>query len=87
MRRWEHLQTCFMIQELLISKPKQKQKWWGTSLVVQWLRLHAPNAGCLGSIPGQGTKIPYATTKTWYNKIYSFSSVQSLSRVRLFAIP
>ena len=59
----------------------------GTSLVAEWLGLHAPNAGCLGSIPGQGTKIPYATTKTWYNKIYSFSSVQSLSRVRLFAIP
>ena len=32
----------------------------GTSLVVQWLRLHAPNAGGLGSIPGQGTKIPFA---------------------------
>ena len=28
----------------------------GTSLVVQWLRLHAPNAGSLGSIPGQGTR-------------------------------
>ena len=28
----------------------------GTSLVVQWLRLQAPNAGCLGSIPGQGTR-------------------------------
>ncbi|TEA37609.1 hypothetical protein DBR06_SOUSAS5310036, partial [Sousa chinensis] len=28
----------------------------GTSLVVQWLRLHTPNAGGLGSIPGQGTR-------------------------------
>ena len=28
----------------------------GTSLVVQWLRLCAPNAGGLGSILGQGTK-------------------------------
>ena len=28
----------------------------GTSLVVQWLRLHAPNAGGLGSIPGRGTR-------------------------------
>ena len=73
MRRWEHLQTCFMRQELLISKPKPKQKWWGTSLVVQWLRLHAPNAGCLGSIPGQGTKIPYATTKTFYSQINSLN--------------
>ena len=28
----------------------------GTSLVVQWLRLCAPNAGDLGSISGQGTR-------------------------------
>ena len=28
----------------------------GPSLVVQWLRLHAPNAGVLGSIVGQGTR-------------------------------
>ena len=27
-----------------------------TSLVVQWLRLHAPNAEGLGLIPGQGTR-------------------------------
>ena len=43
----------------------------GTSLVVQWVRLHAPNAGGLGLIPGWGTrsrmpattKSPHATTK------------------------
>ena len=28
----------------------------GTSLVVQWRRLCAPNTGVLGSIPGQGTR-------------------------------
>ena len=28
-----------------------------TSLAVQWLRLGAPNAGSVGSIPGGGTKI------------------------------
>ena len=28
----------------------------GTSLVVQWLRLHAPDAGAPGSIPEQGTR-------------------------------
>ena len=28
----------------------------GTSLVAQWLRLHAPNAGGLGSIPDRGTR-------------------------------
>ena len=29
---------------------------WGTSTVVQWLRLRAPNAGDPGLIPGQGTR-------------------------------
>ena len=33
----------------------------GTSLVVQCLRLHAPNAGVSGSIPGPGSKTPHAT--------------------------
>ena len=32
----------------------------GTSLVVQWLRLCASDAGGTGSIPGRGTKIPHA---------------------------
>lgn len=43
----------------------------GTSLVAQWLRLCAPNAGGPGSIPGQGTrchtsqlKMSHAATKT-----------------------
>ena len=34
----------------------------GTSLVIQWLRLHASTVGIMGSIPGQGTKIPHAKT-------------------------
>ena len=37
----------------------------GISLVVQWLRLHASTAEGLGSIPGQGTKIPHAV---WYGQ-------------------
>ena len=32
----------------------------GTSLVIQWLRFCTSNTGCAGSIPGLGTKIPYA---------------------------
>ena len=48
-----------------------KNKVEGTSLVVQWIGLHAPNAGGPGSIPGQGsrshmhaaTKSLHATTK------------------------
>ena len=31
----------------------------GTSLVIEWLGLHASNAGAQGSIPGWGTKIPH----------------------------
>ena len=36
----------------------------GISLVVQWLRLHAPNAGGLSSIPGQGTRSHMQATKS-----------------------
>ena len=36
------------------------EKCLGTSLVVQWLRLHAANAGIVGLIPGQATKIQHA---------------------------
>ena len=36
---------------------------WGTSLVVQWLRLPTSNAGNVGSILGQGTKILHAEAK------------------------
>ena len=35
---------------------KFKMKAQETSLVVQWLGPRAPNEGCLGLIPGQGTK-------------------------------
>ena len=39
----------------------------GTSLVVQRVRLHTPNAGGPGSIPGRGTgSYMYATTKSLY---------------------
>ena len=37
-----------------------KQEDPGTSLVVQWLRLHASTAGGTGLTPGRGTKIPHA---------------------------
>ena len=32
----------------------------GTPVVVRWLGLCASNAGGMGSIPGWGTKVPYA---------------------------
>ena len=33
----------------------------GTSLEVQWLKLHTSNAGGSGLIPGQEAKIPHGT--------------------------
>ena len=42
----------------------------GTSLVVQWLRPHASNAGCMGLIPGGGTgelRSPHAAS--WPEKM------------------
>ena len=62
------------LRESLFQHMKMSQ---GTCLVVQWLRLHTPNAAGLGSIPGQETrshlpqrrvcmlplKIPHAATE------------------------
>ena len=53
----------------------------GTSLVIQWLRLPAPNAGGPGSVLVQGTrscmpqcrsKILRATTKIWYSQLNKY---------------
>ena len=38
---------------------------YGSSLAVQWLRLHTSTAEGTGSIPGQGTRIPHAS---WLGK-------------------
>ena len=42
----------------------------GTSLVIQWLRLHAPNAGGPGCISSQGTRfhMPQLKDTTCHNK-------------------
>ena len=42
----------------------------GTSLVVQWLRLHASNARDMASIPGQGTKIPHAMHRSQQDNFF-----------------
>ena len=51
----------------------------GTSLLVQWVRFHTPNAGVRGSIPGGGIrphmlqlKILSATTKTWCSQMNKY---------------
>ena len=46
--------------DIPLCKHEYKIACFGTSLAVQWLRLHAPNARGMGSIPGWGTKIPPA---------------------------
>ena len=48
-----------MIQHTILKRPVIT----GTSLVVQWIRLSAPNAGEGGSIPGLGPNIPPTATK------------------------
>ena len=72
---------------------KYPEKLVGTSLLVQWLTLHAPNAGDQGSIPGQGTrshmlqlrarmpqlKIPQAATETRHSQINKCLKKKSLS--------
>ena len=46
--------------DLLAAQGTLKSFLQGNSLVVQWLRLCASNAGGVGLIPGQGTRIPHA---------------------------
>ena len=48
----------------------KKKNLLGTSLLVQLLRLHSPNAEGPGSYPGQRTR--YATTKTQCSQINNF---------------
>ena len=74
---------CQILLLSLLGKPYSMQvlsKWgfkkvWGTSLVVQWLRLSAPNAGDLSSTPGLGTRSHVLTkslptiTKTQHSQI------------------
>ena len=58
-----HLPFSFFIRIMLWTK--DKLSLLGTSLEVWWLRLWASNAGGMGSIPGWGTKIPYAV---WHDQ-------------------
>ena len=55
-----------LISTLRVFRPQEESQ--GTSLVVQWLKLHASKAGGMGSIPGRGTKIPYAIGHGQKNK-------------------
>ena len=62
---WSHGHPFFEMQCLdshcftfLVAKVTlQEGEVLGTSVVVQWLKLCVSNAGALGSLPGQGTKV------------------------------
>ena len=57
------LATLFL--GLKVFQNKFLKKITGTSLVAQWVRCRAPNAGGPGLIPGQGTRsLIHATTKS-----------------------
>ena len=48
-----------------MEKNMKKNIYIGTSLVAQWLRHHAPNAGSQSSMPGQETRShKHAATKS-----------------------
>ena len=51
-----HFRTYPKMKSVKVIKNTMKLIQLGASLMVQWLRFHAPNAGGLGSIPGQGTR-------------------------------
>ena len=62
---WELLSELWAVYNLDIrgsdnTEILSKKSYEGTSLAVQWLRLHASTAGDVGSIPDRGTKIPHA---------------------------
>ena len=55
--KWPHWETAqvFKVTDM------------GTSLVVQWLRLHVTNAGGPGSIPGTRSRMPQLKDPTCRN--------------------
>ena len=60
-----------MFNEAAIAYEAHKSDQGGTSLVVQWLRFHAPNPEGPGSIPGQGTR-PHVLSKSSWAQINNF---------------
>ena len=58
----------------------------GSSLVVQWLRLHASTAGGPSSIPGRGTKIPQSAQHSQKQQWQKKTSVQNNISVSPFLL-
>ena len=58
-------QNCSEFKSVDRSGKIKRQRTWGTSLVVQWLRLLTSTAEGMGLIPGRGTKSLHAI---WHSK-------------------
>ena len=60
----------------------------GTSLVVQWLRLHTPNIRDLGLTPGHGTRSPMPQLKIWHaaTKIKDLNATTKTLKRRVMTI-
>ena len=52
---WDEQGSMVALGRELETDERFKSSWNGTSLVVRWLKLLAPNAGGPGLIPSQGT--------------------------------
>ena len=64
----------------------QKIIKWGF-LVIQWLRLHAPNAGGTGSVLGWGTKILYASWHSQKEKVIKHQNPNGIGDYKIDGFP
>ena len=62
---WVECISSVAIKVSLHRNPFHQKEASGTSLMVQWLRLHASIAGGMGLSPGQRTKTPHSV---WCNQ-------------------
>ena len=67
-KKREHRKS-FVLGRMAVSEEGCQERELGTSLVVQWLRLHAYDAG---SITAQATMSPMLqpVTKTWHSQTH-----------------
>ena len=80
---------------MVFTDPAEQESWARASLVVQWLRLCAPNAGGPGSTPDLGTRshmlqlriripqlrILHVSMKTWCSQI-NIKNIKSSQEVK-----
>ena len=54
--------------------------------MVLWLRLHASNAGDVGLIPGQGTKVPHSVAKNTKRKNLSCNAFSKINAKKDYTV-